>query len=74
MPNVRTGCDTSVALSVTARRLLPTLVLAIVASLVPTAAGEELSPTTGLAAFDHGDGRWFFHGWATPIRPHVLLR
>ena len=46
---------------VTARRLLPALILVLVALMSFQAAGAELSATTGLAAFDRTDGRWFFH-------------
>lgn len=46
----------------------------MVASLVPTAAGaEELSANTGLAAFDHTDGRWFFHRLGDSYPAHTFF-
>jgi hypothetical protein len=59
---------------VTARRLLPFLVLLLVGSAVSVPAGaEELSPATGLAAFDHRDGRWFFHRLGDAYPAHTFF-
>jgi len=59
---------------VSARRLLPTLALALVATLVATPAGsEEPIPTTGLAAFDQRVGRWFFHRLGDAYPAHTFF-